>query len=285
MAISSPTKNSVHFNWDHFLQVEARHRQIKDLLSGALVEAEAEQKGLGGSTITQFLAPIFQPKRGNIDDIKRVKESLRAIRRGLAETEFALQANHNELHKKLHEWLSVHDSEYVLSYELEHRYEEISRAVIPLKNCFHAMLKNYGATRNEIAVAYNKSTGEFSSSARTSVDRLMDSYESLLQEELNLSDRLAELNARVERSAFRDIMQPLFELAVAPDCRPGMAYSELQDHFEKGAAQVSTVLQRFTEYVNKIKSVDLDHHKIMHDYRVAEWEKHRLAREESMNAH
>lgn len=284
MANLQQQPNSVDFNWDHFLQVETRHKQIYELLSAALADAEVVLKRKGRLSFAQLITPLFQGKGSDTCDIRQAKEAVRAIRRGLAETQNALETNQKELHISLHAWLTKHDPDYRLSYEIEDRYEGIIRAVEPLKKCFSTMLTHYGSTRNEIAVAYNKSTGELSGSARTSINRLMDSYENLLKEELNLADRLAELNARVERTAFREMMLPLFEIAVAPEFRPGMDYAELRDHFDRGAAQVAKVLERFSEYVEKIKNVDLDHNKIMHAYRLAEWEKHQFAREAALNA-
>lgn len=263
-----------HFDWSRFVQVELRHRQIKESLTVLLADARAEIDAASALKIGKLRVPFAVPATRAATARSKARASIREIQTRLEETDRALAANEEELHARLHEWLSETDAHYRVSFEVEDRYREIAKAIESLQKLFADLLARYGSTRNEIGVSYNPTTGKLSPAALASVERLVASYQTLMKAETVLAEKLTELNAMVERSMFKELMLPMFNLAVTPDIRPGMEYAELREHFEKSAAEAKDAIEKVSGYLNSIKTVDTNREEILRRYRAQKWEKH-----------
>ena len=249
------------------------HRQVNELLEASLADAETDLHA-AAHHFGHTLFPFATASKRAAEARCRAANSVAEIRKRLAETNRVMKANEKELHEHLHAWLGATDEHYRLSFEVEHRYREITAAVEPLEKLFVELLARYGATRNEIGISYNKATGALSPDGRASVDRLVASYDSILKAETIFADKLTRLNALVERSIFKELMLPVLTLTVVPDCRPGMEYSELRAHFEIGAEQAAAAIGEIKKYIGRIKVVeDTERAAILYRYRDAEWKR------------
>lgn len=277
-----PEQTHQPFDWMPFAQTEIRHLQVIELLESSLEEAErlVNEKRSSASP-GAFLTFPFASKRA-LEQREIAEASLAAIRRRIHEERRALLANEHSLHEALHEWLILHDSEYAVSAELDILFERIDASIVPLVNQLTSLLAHYGAIRNEIAISYDHKTGSLSPSAMASLERLVGSYEGLIESTRIFSCRLGRVNELVEGTMFQGFQQCLFNQAVPPECRINMDFIQLQSNFEAGADQVRHALHQLREYARSAKEEYNMKEKILYKYRETRWQKHLAAMRETL---
>lgn len=264
------------FNWAHYVQVELRQRQVKEELEGlrrdmertAAATPEGVEKKRGWTSLfSQNKAPQDQGRGASND------AGLILIDRRIAEVDAALEKNHAELHRKLHQWLSLKDERYRMAAEVERKHREVAEAIEPMPELFLEMRTRYGCARAEIGVAYNQETGTLSSTGQASVDRLIASYDKLIVHEEELVNKVNSLNQMLDGTIFVRMRLPEFRMVIAPDCRPGMPYGDMRANFEKGAEQVNRAINDLEHYVQRLNRVEYDRDEILMEYREAEWKR------------
>ena len=256
------------FNWSHYVQVELHQLHIKDSLEASLKEAEERLAEANHRQATRSIIPFMnKAKPSPIQE----EAAIKGITHRIAEVEKIRTENHAKLHDRLHIWLSAHDEHYRISARVKDRYDAVAAAIEPMGGLFEAMRRRYGEARTEIGVAYDRERGCLSAVGQASVDRLIDSYATLMDAEVRLVDSLNALNTLVNNTMFVKLRLPDFQRCLAPECTPGMDYSQMRENFERGAAQVNGALDALEAYVARIERVDYDREEILREYREAEW--------------
>lgn len=276
METHTMTPATEDFNWAHYVQVELRQRQVKEELEGLRRDMErtaatapvgVEKKRGWTSLFSQNKAPQ-DVARETVNDA-----GLILIDRRIAEVDAALEKNHAELHRRLHQWLSLKDERYRVAAEVERKHLEVAEAIEPMPELFAEMRTRYGCARAEIGVAYNQETGTLSSTGQASVDRLIASYDRLIGHEENLVAKVNQLNRTLDGTIFVRMRLPEFRMIIAPDCRPGMPYQDMRANFEKGAEQVNRAINDLEHYVQRLNRVEYDRDEILKEYRESEWKR------------
>lgn len=268
-AMSHPNVPAADFNWSRFVQVELHQLQIKESLEATLHEAEAaialeRQQAGSGRTLISFMQKAKPTPNQAAATVKNV--SFR-----LGEVEKAREENLRQLHERLHSWLSVHDEHYRISAKVKDRYDEVAAAIEPMTGLFEAMRRRYGEARTEIGVAYDQVNGCLSATGQASVDRLIDSYSTLMDGEARLVNALNAINTLVNNTMFVKLRLPDYQRCIAPECTPGMDYGKMRENFEEGATLVNGAIDALEQYVARIRRVDYDREEILKEYRDAEW--------------
>ena len=269
------TPATEEFNWMRYVQTELRLRQIKEELESILKEVELAPKHdlVEHDAHKHGWTKLFGHRhKDHAHDHRHSSEIDPAlVRKRITEVDTSLDENHRELHSKLHQYLSLTDDRYRVSAEVERKHRDVAETIAPMPAQFLEMRTRYGCARAEIGVAYDQEHGVLSDTGQASVDRLVASYDALIDSEEKLVNRLNALNTLLEGSIFVRMRLPEFRMVIPPDCRPGMPYSEMRANFEKGAEQVNRAIHDLENYVTRLHRVDYDRDEILREYREAEW--------------
>lgn len=277
--MNTTNPSSGDFNWAHYVQVELHQLKIKESLEATLEEAQAQPP----PKETSKLQSLLSRPRANAES-RESEETVKNVRQRLIEVERMRESNHKELHARLHAWLNSRDPHYRLAAEVKARYDALALAIAPMQGLFEDMRRRYGEARNEIGIAYDRTTGKLSPIAQASVDRLVASYANLMDAEEFLVAKINSLNTLVNGTMFVRMRLAEFQRCIAPVCSPGMEYSVMRANFERGAEQVNTAIDSLELYVAKIKRVDYDRDEILREFREAEWRRRLFAMASSSEA-
>lgn len=254
-------------------QQELQRRQTLSIL-----EATVEEKRSALRTAEEFrrrnpFRQVFAKP------LKAVETELEFILMRVAEERRRLVDGDHQVHSVLHVWLSAHDPEYRKAAEIEKRFGALHSEIGPLVSALIDLLSRYGATRNEIAVSYDAHAGMLSVVSLGALDRLIHSYEVLIEAQKAFGIKLVELNDLVDGPIFSRLKLEMFNQLIPPDCRSGMDYATLRANLDEGAAKVKEAIRLLQNHVGRIEALPGEMSSILFEYREGIWRRYITALE------
>ena len=257
----------------HLAQVELQHRQAIAVLEATAIEKQQEIRNRAAPRRKTLIPFSGFGKKADAPD-QYAETELEAIRLRIAEERKHTVDCEHQVHRLLHTWLLLNDAEYQKSAEIEKRFSEIHADIEPLVGALVDLLSRYGSTRNEIAVSYDKDAQMLSTVSLAALDRLVYSYELLLEEQNKFGYKIECLNALVDTPLYRDMKLSQFNQLLPPDCRRGMDYTTLRANFEQGAAKVKEAIRLLQDYIGRIDTLPGEMSNVLFEYRDALWHRY-----------
>lgn len=280
--ISNAKNGDTEAGWAHFAQVEMQHRQIIALLESTAEDTrEIVKKAVEDKRRT--LIPFAGAAKKITGERRDAETKLEQLRQRIAEERNLIVENQHRIHTAMHAWLIDHDPEYARSTEIENISHRLHEGIRPLASLLIDMLSRYGATRNEIAVAYDARTQTLSTVALAALDRLIHSYDLLMGAQRDFAGGIACLNELVAGNIFSDMRLYMFEQIVPPNCRRGMDYATLHANFEEGSDKVRGAIAQLLEYLGPIETSPTMMGNILFNYRDALWKQYLAELELGLN--
>lgn len=257
------------FDWDHYAQVELRHRMAMEAMEASLHDAQAV---VTDEVRTGWLGLVTRIPFGKKDRVahEAAVTVMPEIRKRLIEEREALRMNELSRHAALHRWLLAQDAAYGRSVEFDAIYAQIAVCAEELLRRLTDLLARYGHARTEIAISFDHRTGHLSEAALASVDRLIASYSGLYRFQDMLRVQLDRLNALAEGTMFLGLKLCRFDQVQPPECRHGVRYAELHEALLAGVAGVQAAITQLDNHLRSIRNKSVVD-RILREYRDEVW--------------
>lgn len=256
----------------HYAQKTLQHRQVIAVLEAT----EAEKREAIRDAEAANRRNPFRLVLGRKADksLRSLETDLEFLLLRVAEERRSIVDGDHQVHSILHVWLSAHDPEYRKASEIEKRFSALHSDIEPLVSALVDLLSRFGATRNEIAVSYDGRSGLLSMVSLGALDRLIHSYEILIEAQKAFGLKLVELNDLVDGPIFSRLKLEMFNQLIPPDCRRGMDYATLRANLDEGAAKVKEAIRLLQNHVGRIETLPGEMNTLLFEYREALWRRY-----------